>query len=151
MSRHPWNATSTKSRREFRYFTMEIEHLVEAMREKTLDDISDALDVLMSVYEFKNPSDFKNVVMDQAEVIMKHNMRHPSLYDWRTYGSIDFFADPFFRGRKIQLSKLLIEIDTYRENGTMPSQECLEYFYFRDFNHSTNYNAIDKREQGEWE
>ena len=129
---------------------MKLKYVHDMLIEEMLDDMNDAVNELVNSYDFKNALEFKNVVMYQVEMIMKHDMAHRSLYDWRMYGSIDFFVDPFFRGRNIQLSKLLTELDTYHMNGTQPSRDCLEYFNVREFVPETSY-AADKVESGEWE
>jgi len=150
MSRRYWNAVSSKSKRDYRRFHMNFKHMRDMLIEEMLDDVDDAVSGLLATYEFKNALEFKNVVMQQVDMIMKHDIAHRSLYDWRMYGSIDFFADPFFRGHNIQLSKLLTEIDTYHTNGTQPSRDCLEYFNVREFNPEASY-AMNKIEPGECE
>ena len=105
------------------------EDLVTAIRYK----VSDILDYIVQAYPFKNDygKKLKDVVFFQLDLVLvrRRDLNHTALQCLRREGNIDWFAEPFFGARKLQLSTLLHEYDTYRYDRSHPlSIDCTMFF-----------------------
>ena len=105
------------------------EDLVTTIRYK----VSDILDYIVQAYPFKNDygKKLKDTVFFQLDLVLvrRRDLNHTALQCLRREGNIDWFAEPFFGARKLNLSTLLNEYDTYRYDRSHPlSIDCTMFF-----------------------
>ena len=105
------------------------EDLVINIRNK----VSDILDYIVHAYPFKNDygARLKDTVFFQLDLVLvrRRDLNHTALQCLRHDGNIDWFAEPFFGARKLKLSMLLNEYDTYRYDRTQSlSMDCTMFF-----------------------
>lgn len=108
----------------------------ETIADKLVDTIkykvTDIVDYIIQAYPFKNDygTQLKNTVFFQLDLVLvrRRDFSHQAIQDLRNHANIDWFAEPFFGARKLRLSTLLSEYDTYRYNRTYrTSSDCAAY------------------------
>ena len=97
--------------------------------------VTDILDFIINAYPFQDDygEQLRQQVFFQLNLILvrRRNLNHEAIECLRKDGNIDWFAEPFFGARKLKLSALLDEYDSYRYRRIdYPSADCKAYFVF---------------------
>ena len=126
------------------------EDIVIAIKNKMID----ILDYIVQAYPFRNDygSRLKDTVMFQMDLVVgrRRDLNHKAIQDLRHNPNIDWFAEPFFGARKLQLSTLLNEYDLYRyDRSRRPGADCASYFVVEDEYDDPARDGHDERSHGE--
>lgn len=97
--------------------------------------VVDILDIYCSQYRFIHGDILRTIVLDQLNRLLRHlDFDHVAFKQLECEGLIDWFAEPFFKGKKIKLSELCQEYDSFCSgNRSMVSQELLNYMHVDNF------------------